>query len=79
MKSFHHNDTATSTNSVLQASSASLLKTETSIGVDEFEEFDFRGNRATDDDSEPTGNMEEEVTLVFGIKESKVRSPEIDT
>ena len=89
MASFHHCDSvaASTNNALLQASSSTLLKTETTIGVDDFEEFDFRDDRPLgrdlmDDDAEdvegeeddvPPENAGEEVTLVFGIKEPKVR------
>ena len=89
MASFHHSDSvaASTNNALLQASSSTLLKTETTIGVDDFEEFDFRDDRPLgrdlmDDDAEdvegeeddvPPENAGEEVTLVFGIKEPKVR------
>lgn len=73
--SFHHTDTTTqrntnNNNAVLQATSASLLKTETAIGVDEFEEYDFHQNRIADGDGVPE-DVNSEVILVFPIKEGK--------
>ena len=76
--SFHHTDTtmpdsnAANQNAILQATSASLLKSETAIGCDEFEEFDFREDRKVGDgdDSLPDG-VNSEVVLVFPIKEAK--------
>ena len=73
--SFHHTDTTTaannSNNAVLQAASASLLKTETAIGCDEFYDYDFHGNRAVDEDENIPEDVNEEVILVFPIKEGK--------
>mmetsp|Transcript_25579 Transcript_25579/g.59409 ORF Transcript_25579/g.59409 Transcript_25579/m.59409 type:complete len:139 (-) Transcript_25579:32-448(-) len=71
MSSFHHNDTVagSSNNAVLQASAASILKTETSIGADEFQEFEFFGTRQEEDDSPE--NVNNEVALVFSIREPK--------
>ena len=110
--SFHHGDAVTGggggveNNAVLRnvAASAGVLKTEASIGVEEFVEYHWRddrkegsgggngggngddddeegGGRRTstttqDDDAIPPGNpppsrVNEEVTLVFGIKEAR--------
>ena len=72
--SFHHtqagnNTDATNNNAILQATSASLLKTETAITCDEFEDFDFRDNRQVDESMpESVNNC---VILVFPIKEAK--------
>ena len=75
--SFHHTDTtqqdnAANQNAILLATSASLLKSETAIGCDEFEEFDFREDRNVGggDDDVPDG-VNSEVVLVFPIKETK--------
>jgi hypothetical protein len=79
--SFHHTDTTgtsshrqTDNNAILQATSAALFKTETGIACDEFEEFYLRDNRATDDEENeqdmPPG-VNEQVVLVFPIKEAK--------
>lgn len=74
--SFHHTDTSSmananssaSQNAVLQATHASILKTETAIGCDEFFDFDFHQNR--DDENMPE-DVNSEVILVFPIKEAK--------
>jgi hypothetical protein len=68
--SFHHGESAgaTSNNALLHASTARTLKTETSIGCDEFEEFEFRDR----EDDEAPSDVNEQVTLVFGLKETKV-------
>jgi hypothetical protein len=74
--SFHHTDTATddadSNNAILKAASAAILKTETAIGCNEFEEFDFREDReiVPDDDTMPE-NVNREVILVFSVKEAR--------
>lgn len=81
--SFHHTDTVaggggaqqgnatgTNNNAILQATSASLLKTETAIQCDEFEEVFFREDRAVDESQMPQ-LVNKEVTLVFPIKEAK--------
>lgn len=76
--SFHHTDTlaggqdgsSTNTNAILQASTASFLKTETAIGCDEFEEYFFREDRDADDDNMPE-LVNKEANLVFPVKEAK--------
>jgi hypothetical protein len=76
MSSFHHTDTlsggqaATNNNAILQATSASLLKSETGIGCDEFEELYFREDRDLDEEGMPQ-SVNREVNLVFPIKEAK--------
>lgn len=79
--SFHHQ--STSNNAVLQASTAKLIKTETCIGCDELDDFHFRDDRKVegdndDDDDEDNNDNEdlpdhvnEQVTLVYSIKEAK--------
>jgi len=70
--SFHHTQAGnnpTNNNAILQATSASLLKTETAITCDEFEEFDFCDNRQVDETMPDTVNST--VILVFPIKEAK--------
>lgn len=83
--SFHHTDATlianaendqnhnipTNNNAILQASTASLLKSETACSSDEFLEFDFVSNRDTDQDPSLPDNVNDEVILVFAIKESK--------
>lgn len=78
--SFHHTDTSSmanangsaSQNAVLQAHHASILKTETAVGCDEFFEFDFHQNRGRDDEDENMPvDVNSEVILVFSIKEAK--------
>lgn len=81
--SFHHgsfnsnvNGGSTNNNAILQATSASLLKTETSIATTEFDEFFFRDDREKggEDDEEAIdmpGDVNSGVVLVFPIKECK--------
>jgi len=71
--SFHHGDVNVVSNALLNASTASLLKTETCISVEELEEFDFRDDRKPDDEEgvPPPKNVNEEVALVFLGKEAK--------
>ena len=58
---------------VLNAAAESVLKTETSIDCDEFDEFNF----LTEENYEQSGthdnpeNFDKQVTLVFSIKEAK--------
>lgn len=74
--SFHHVEVAAQAhdNVLLQASSRSnaLLKTETSIECDELEEFHFVSDREGEKEDIPE-IVNEEVVLVFGAKELKVR------
>lgn len=73
--SFHYTDAATRNasasallpNALLSANAATVLKTETSIGVDEFDEFNFLDGNGED---LPDG-ADKEVVLVFSIKEAK--------
>jgi Rad9 len=89
--SFHHSDTVneatsdsatTNNNAILQATTASLLKTETACTSDEFVEFDFISNRRrldsniahnnkVDSTSAMPEDVNQEVILVFSIKEAK--------
>lgn len=83
--SFHHTDTTAAlsnatNNAILQASSASLLKSETACGCDEFLDFDFVSNRETLGNSDADVNDEavnmpeevnQEVILVFSLREAK--------
>ena len=88
--SFHHGDAvaaaagASSSDGggvgLLGAVSASILKTETSIGADEFEDYAYcddrdedraRSSPAEEGTCPPPQGVNEEVTLVFGIKEAK--------
>ena len=80
--SFHHTDTSAmanasaSQNAVLQATHASILKTETAVGCDDFFEFDFHQNRGREEDGEERDenmpdDVNSEVILVFSIKEAK--------
>ncbi|GAX15103.1 cell cycle checkpoint control protein RAD9A [Fistulifera solaris] len=69
--SFHHTDATSSQNAVLQATHASILKTETAVGCDEFYEFDFHQNRSREDDENMPEDVNSEVILVFSIKEAK--------
>lgn len=63
--SFHNSEE----NAVLNRNA--MLKTETSTGVEEFDEYDFRNNRKENDEELP-GEVNERVVLVFSIKEAKV-------
>ena len=65
--SFHYADAAVTKNLVLSASAASVLKTETSIDCDEFDDFIFSDGVGED---APDG-VEDEVALVFSTKEAK--------
>jgi Rad9 len=82
--SFHHSDAVATTttnksraannNAILQATSASLLKSETACGCDEFLDFDFVSDRELLDDNvddEMPEEVNQEVILVFSIKEAK--------
>lgn len=74
--SFHHSDSeanaaSSSNNAVLQAVSASSLKTETAIGCDEFAEYEFRDDRNLADHDDAPESVNKEVFLVFPIKEAK--------
>ena len=66
--SFHYADANITKNLVLSASAAAVLKTETSIGCDEFDEFVFSDD--FDDEDAPEG-AEKEVALVFSTKEAR--------
>ena len=71
--SFHHADaTAQLTdNLLLHANAATTLKTEASIGCDEFDDYHF-ANGHTNDESETPEGVDKEVVLVFGVRETKV-------
>jgi Rad9 len=56
-------------NAMRQASNSSILKTETTIGCEELEEFDFVSNRDIDDSMPESVN--DHVVLVFCLKEAK--------
>jgi hypothetical protein len=58
---------------VLNASVASVLKTETSIDCDEFDEFNFmtEGSDGQSGTNTMPEDIENQVTLVFSIKEAK--------
>jgi hypothetical protein len=74
--SFHPGEVGN--NAVLGRNNAAL-KTETSTGVEEFDEYDYRTNRRRgscttedeDDDGMPE-DVNERVILVFSMKEAKV-------
>eukprot|EP00548_Thalassiothrix_antarctica_P008623 CAMPEP_0194153012 /NCGR_PEP_ID=MMETSP0152-20130528/54951_1 /TAXON_ID=1049557 /ORGANISM="Thalassiothrix antarctica, Strain L6-D1" /LENGTH=299 /DNA_ID=CAMNT_0038858031 /DNA_START=108 /DNA_END=1004 /DNA_ORIENTATION=- len=70
LSSFHHSS-AEENNVVLQSQSASLLKTETSVGADEFEEFQYIDTRDTDRGDNIPSNVNSEVTMVFTLREPK--------
>jgi len=81
---FHHSDTigggnglGNGENMILAALAAGVMKIETSIGCDEFDEFNYFADGLTDD-NENGGDgayipedVGQQATLVFGIKESK--------
>ena len=78
VSSFHHcdnvaddNDPATNNNAILQANSASLLKTETGMTCDNFDEFFFRDGRDVDQDDSLPRNVNQQLVLVFPIREFK--------
>ncbi|KAL7486687.1 hypothetical protein ACHAW6_012272 [Cyclotella cf. meneghiniana] len=75
--SFHPSHTGQ--NAVLAASRNAVLKTETSTGVEEFDEYDFRSNRFKnrndldfeEEGERPPEDVNQRVILVFSIKEAK--------
>ncbi|KAL3796704.1 hypothetical protein HJC23_010004 [Cyclotella cryptica] len=75
--SFHPSHTGQ--NAVLAASRNAVLKTETSTGVEEFDEYDFRNNRFKnrndlefeEEEERPPEDVNQRVILVFSIKEAK--------
>jgi len=85
--SFHHSDAVdggggnglgNGKNMVLAALAAGVMKTETSIGCDEFDEFNYLADDGLTENKEDGGDgadvpddVGQQVTLVFGIKESK--------
>ena len=78
--SFHHSDTTydrtlvNNNNAILQATTASLLKTETACTSQEFVDFDFitsRNMNSNDNNNGIPDNVNDEVILVFPIKEAK--------
>lgn len=90
MASFHHHqygetapDAGANNNAVLQSKSATLLKTETSVGADEFDDFDFANDRKVIANSNPNdalpSNVNEEVTLVCSLREPKALLQFFDT
>jgi Rad9 len=84
VSSFHHSDTIQNedpanggesdlpnNNAILQATTASLLKTETACTAEEFVEFDFISDRRLANAVDTPETVNEEVVLVFSIKEAK--------
>lgn len=84
VSSFHHSDTIQNedpanggefdlpnNNAILQATTASLLKTETACTAEEFVEFDFISDRRLANAVDMPDTVNEEVILVFSIKEAK--------
>jgi hypothetical protein len=77
--SFHHSDTTydrtltNNNNAILQATTASLLKTETACTSQDFVDFDFitGRNMNSNDKKDIPDNVNDEVILVFPIKEAK--------
>jgi hypothetical protein len=77
--SFHPSHSTEGGNTVLAVARNTVLKTETSTGVEEFDEYDYRNNRkgsGRESELELEEEMPEEVNerviLVFSIKEAKV-------
>jgi hypothetical protein len=77
--SFHPSHSTEGENTVLAVARNTVLKTETSTGVEEFDEYDYRNNRkgsGRESELELEEEMPEEVNerviLVFSIKEAKV-------
>jgi len=72
MTSFHHSSAGPEeNNAVLKTKSATLLKTETSLGADEFEDFQYVSNRDIDSDENIPGSVNYEATMVFTLREPK--------
>jgi hypothetical protein len=76
--SFHHSDTTfdptliNNNNAILQATTASLLKTETACTSQEFVDFDFITTRRPHrNNNDMPDNVNDEVILVFPIKEAR--------
>lgn len=72
--SYHHSDSAglggAPNPMLLHSRNALFLKTETAIGCDEFEEFDFHQNRELSDPNVPR-DVNQQVVLVFPLREAK--------
>lgn len=62
-------NSATSTNAILLANSTSMIKTETAVGCDELEEFDFVSNREHEEGM--PDDVNDQIVLVFCLKEAK--------
>ena len=73
LSSFHHADATLSSVDVSLLGTAAVLKTQTSMACDDFDDFLWRNDRSIGDDEIDIPNgVNEEVILVFGIKEVKV-------
>ena len=86
LASFHHTDAASSSVDIALLGSNAMLKTETSMACEDFDEFLWKGNRivprqgdvSDDDESDDQESpdiprsVNEEVILVFGIREVRV-------
>lgn len=71
MASFHHEQNfAQDGNALLQNKSASILKTETTVAAEEFEDFLFQPTHEDENEDIPP-NVDTEVTLVYNMKEPK--------
>lgn len=74
MSSFHHSDAASSSCDTTLLGASAVLKTETSMNCEDFDDFIWRSDREVDDEDEGIpSRVNDEVVLVFGIKEVKVR------
>ena len=73
LSSFHHSDAASSSVDIALLGAAAVLKTQTSMACDDFDDFIWKNNRSIyNDEVEIPNGVNEEVILVFGIKEVKV-------
>lgn len=70
--SFHHTEGAenSGSNAVLQATNASLLKTETCLNVEEFNDYFYRDDREVEGEDAPV-DVNDQVIVVFPVKEAK--------
>mmetsp|Transcript_14267 Transcript_14267/g.21971 ORF Transcript_14267/g.21971 Transcript_14267/m.21971 type:complete len:146 (+) Transcript_14267:187-624(+) len=76
MSSFHHSDAASSSCDTALLGASAVLKTETSMNCDDFDDFIWRSDRdvdvdVDDEDEAIPSCVNNEVILVFGIKEVK--------
>ncbi|KAI2492959.1 Rad9 [Fragilaria crotonensis] len=67
----HHHESQHHGNIILQSKSATQLKSETSAGADEFEEYLFQDEHHYEKENDAPSNVKEEVTLVCTLREPK--------